>query len=234
MIADMHSHVLPGIDDGSKSIKESIEMLKMEAAQGVRDVVATPHFYAWKDRPERFLEKRQEAEMQLREAMAAYPGLPRLHIGAEVHFFSGMSQSEALSGLTIDGKRCIIIELAEEPWGESVYEELSRIYKDRRLIPVIAHVERYRFPFSSNRHIQRLEELPVLVQSNASFFLNWRTRSTAMRMLRQGKIHLLGSDAHNVTKRPPQLGMAVTEIRSALGKKAIDRICDNQQIVFET
>ncbi len=232
MIADLHSHVLPGIDDGSSSLEESMEMLKMEMVQGITQVVATPHFYAWKDSPERFLEKRREAELQLRAEMEKYPGLPALHIGAEVHFFRGMSQSDAISDLTIDGKRCILIELDEEPWQEGVYEELERIYRERNMIPVIAHVERYRLPFSGNRHISRLEELPVLIQSNASFFLNKRTRSTAMRMLRQGKIHLLGSDAHNLGKRPPQLGMAVTEVQKKLGPDAIDWICHNQKVVF--
>lgn len=233
MIADMHSHVLPGIDDGSRSVQESIEMLKKEADQGIRDVVATPHFYAWKDRPEHFLEKRREAEILLREEMAKYPGLPQLHIGAEVHFFRGISQSDAISGLTIDGKRCILIELEEEPWQENVYQELERIYRDRNIIPVIAHIERYRFAFSSNRHIRRLEELPVLIQSNASFFLNRWTRPVAMRMLRQGKIHLLGSDAHDLVKRPPRLGMAAKQIRTNLGQETLAQICGNERIVFE-
>lgn len=233
MIIDMHSHVLPGIDDGSKTLEESVEMLNREAAQGIQEVVATPHFYAWQDRPERFLERRREAEILLREEMAKYPGLPQLHIGAEVHFFRGISQSDAISGLTIDGKRCMLIELEEEPWQENVYQELERLYRDRNIIPVIAHIERYRFAFSSNRHIRRLEELPVLIQSNASFFLNRRTRHIAMRMLRQGKIHLLGSDAHDLVKRPPLLGDAVAEIQAKLGKEVLAWICSNQQTVLK-
>lgn len=233
MIVDMHSHVLPGIDDGSRSLEESIGMLSREAAQGIRDVVATPHFYAWQDHPERFLEKRWEAERLLREEMAKHPGLPQVHIGAEVHFFRGISQSDAVSGLTIDGKRCMLIELEEEPWQENVYQELERLYRDRNIVPVIAHVERYRLAFSSNRHIRRLEELPVLIQSNASFFLNRRTRPVAMRMLRQGRIHLLGSDAHDLVKRPPQLGNAVAEIQAKLGEEALMWINGNQQAVFQ-
>ena len=85
-IIDFHSHVLPGIDDGSRSVEESIAMLQAEAAQGIRHVVATPHFYPHHDSPEHFLEKRREAEEALRREMKHHPGLPELSIGAEVYF----------------------------------------------------------------------------------------------------------------------------------------------------
>ena len=66
MVTDFHSHVLPGIDDGSTSVEESIAMLRMAAEQGVRRVIATPHFYPRHDSPEHFLEKRNLAESALR------------------------------------------------------------------------------------------------------------------------------------------------------------------------
>ena len=75
-IIDFHSHILPGIDDGSASVAESIAMLRLEAEQGIRRVVATPHFYAAYDSPERFLEKRDRAEAALRAAMAQETDLP--------------------------------------------------------------------------------------------------------------------------------------------------------------
>ena len=62
MVTDFHSHILPGIDDGSQSVEESVELLQMEAAQGIRHVVATPHFYPQHDDLDRFLEKRDHAE----------------------------------------------------------------------------------------------------------------------------------------------------------------------------
>ena len=67
MFIDFHTHILPGIDDGSASVEESIELLKAEAAQGITKVVATPHFYANYDSPERFLERRAKAKVLLDE-----------------------------------------------------------------------------------------------------------------------------------------------------------------------
>ena len=103
-IIDFHTHILPEVDDGSDSLETSIAMLRAEASQGIRRVVATPHFYAQHDTPERFLARRTEAELRLREEMAKHPGLPELSIGAEVYYFPGVSNSDILSALTIDKK----------------------------------------------------------------------------------------------------------------------------------
>ena len=68
-IIDFHTHVLPGIDDGSCNVEESIALLRKEAEQGITHVIATPHFYPRYDTPEHFLERRAEAEAILREEM---------------------------------------------------------------------------------------------------------------------------------------------------------------------
>ena len=83
-IIDFHSHILPGIDDGSQSVEESIALLRKEAEQGVTQVIATPHFYPRYDAPEQFLKRRSEAEAALREEMSKHSGLPQLFVGAEV------------------------------------------------------------------------------------------------------------------------------------------------------
>ena len=67
MVTDFHTHVLPGMDDGSASLSESIAMLREAFQQGITHVVATPHFYPQKDSPEEFLRRRQVAEDRLRE-----------------------------------------------------------------------------------------------------------------------------------------------------------------------
>lgn len=232
MMIDMHSHVLPTVDDGSKSVEESIALLEMEARQGVTHVVATPHFYARHDQPDRFLARRAEALCRLREAMDAHGDLPELSVGAEVLFFRGISQSDVLDELTIGEGKYILIEMEELPWEKSVYQELEDISRNRGLRPVIAHVERYLPPLQANRHMARLLELPVLIQCNADFFLNRRTRHMAMRMLRRKQIHLLGSDCHSVAHRPPEMGAAAELIRKTLGQGALDDIEANGKMVL--
>ena len=221
---DFHSHILPGVDDGSRSVEESIAMLRLAGEQGIRRVVATPHFYPRYDRPEAFLERRARAEEALRREMEKHPGLPCVSIGAEVHFFRGMSDSEILPQLTIRGKSCILIEMTPGPWPEDIYRELAGIWEKRGITPIIAHIDRYIGPFRTYGIPRRLEELPVLVQANADFFLERSTAGMAMRMLKADQIQLLGSDCHNMAFRKPNLGPALGAIEKRLGREALDRI----------
>lgn len=228
MLTDFHSHILPGIDDGSAGVEESIAMLQMEAAQGIGCVVATPHFYASYDDPHSFLQRRAAAEEKLRKAMENQCGLPRILTGAEVRYFPGMGDSDLLRQLTIDKKKCILIEMPATPWTDGMYRELAQISEKQGLTPVVAHIDRYIRPFCMQGMLSRLEELPVLVQANASFFLKRSTAPFAMRLLRQGRIHLLGSDCHNLTDRAPNLGRAMQTIQIRLGEEALEwlRFCE--------
>lgn len=231
-IADFHSHILPGIDDGSACVAESIALLKLESEQRIRHVVATPHFYARHDSPEHFLENRRAAERQLREEMSKYPDLPEISVGAEVYYFEGMSNSDALQELTIGGSEYILVEMPMAEWTDRMYRELEQIPEKQGLTPIVAHVDRYIAPFATHKIPARLAELPVLVQANAEFFLNRSTARMALRMLRQGKIQLLGSDCHNMKTRKPNLGEAIAVIERRLGKEALDWIRENQQEVM--
>ena len=224
MIADLHSHILPEIDDGSGSVAESLKMLTMLQDQGIRNVVATPHFYGNQDRPDRFLRRRQAAMERLQEALQDHPQLPKVHLGAEVYFFQGMSDAEALQNLTIAGSRYILVEMPMGRWNDRMYKELVQIWEKQDLIPVVAHVDRYLSALSTHGIPDRLEELPVLVQANAGFFLRSSSRRMAMKMLKNQQIHLLGSDCHDTTTRPPRLGAAVERIRKELGEEALTMI----------
>lgn len=232
---DFHSHILPGVDDGSKSVSESLEMLRLEAGQGIRRVVATPHFYAHHDTPERFLRRREGALEQLRIAMEGQPELPEIIPGAEVYYFPGMSESEALLELTIGENGYILLEMPQPPWTETMYREIEAIYVKRGITPILAHIDRYIGPFRTYGIPKRLEELPVLVQANSEFFLDRHTSRMALRMLQSDQIQLLGSDCHNLTSRKPDLGDALALIRKRLGDAAVEYICEYENtILYDT
>lgn len=231
-IIDFHSHILPGIDDGSKSAEQSIAMLRSEAAQGIRHVVATPHFYAMHHKPEEFLQKRDQAEDVLRREMEKYPDLPKVSIGAEVYYFSGIAESQVLPKLAIEGTNYILVEMPMSPWTQRMYKDLENIWRKQDLVPIVAHVDRYIAPLRTYGIPKRLAELPVLVQANAEFFLQRSTKNMALRLLKQGCIHLLGSDCHNLKDRSPNLGQAVTLIDRKLGSRILDAIAEHQTDIF--
>lgn len=125
----------------------------------------------------------------------------------------------------------MLIEMPDVFWTEQSYRELEEIHMYSGIVPVIAHIDRYVSPFRSHGIPERLAELPVLIQANASFFLKPWTRATAMKMLRRDQIHLLGSDCHNLTSRAPNLGPALVQIRKCLGDDAVSRIQQYQEII---
>ena len=232
MVTDFHSHILPGIDDGSRSVEESIAMLRMEAEQGVTHVVATPHFYPQYQTPEEFLEKRTRAEEMLREEMQKHEGLPYVSVGAEVYFFRGIGQSNCVELLTIAEKKYILLEMPVSVWTDAMYEEIEGIYSQQGITPVIAHVDRYLHSLRSRSIPNRLERLPVMVQANASFFTDRRTAGLACRMLKKQQIHLLGSDCHNLTDRKPNMVDAISCIHRKLGDDAVDYLLRCESHIF--
>ena len=129
-VIDFHSHILPGIDDGSKSIEMSIEMLHMAKEQRVDIMVATPHFYASRHRVEDFLRKRNHAYEHLKDKLPE--GVPELKLGAEVAYFSGISKADRLDDLTVEGTNLILLELPFVAWTDTVIHEVRDLIKIRK------------------------------------------------------------------------------------------------------
>ena len=229
---DLHTHILPEVDDGSSSAHMSVAMLEAEARQGIPTVVATPHFYAHRDMPDDFFARRERGHRLLSDAIGQRTDLPRVLLGAEVAFYNGMAESDILPELCLGGSKYLLLEMPMAPWPLWVYSELLAIHQRQGIIPVLAHVERYLLPLQKTLALKRLASMPVLLQSNASFFLNKRSSRLAMRLLQQGHIHLLGSDCHDTDSRPPRLGQAVEAIRSRLGEEALERIHKYEEQVF--
>lgn len=204
-MVDLHSHVLPGMDDGSRSVEESLQMLRASAEQGVDLMAATPHFYPAEENIEQFLGRRESAFRQLEKAWQA--GLPRLLPGAEIYYFEGMNHVQALNDLQIGGTGLLLIEMPFSRWSRRMVEDVMTVHARPHIQVVLAHIERY-LPFRNAEALDALRDSGVLMQSNAEFFLHWRTRHKALRMLRRGEIDFLGSDCHNMSSRAPNLGAA--------------------------
>lgn len=217
---DTHSHILPLMDDGSASVEESIEMLRLSRQQGVTLVFATPHFSAVKESPASFLARRQAAAAQLKPDPQT---MPQLRLGAEVAYFGGMSRCQELKELCMEGTNLLLVEMPFAPWTDRMIEEVCTIRQQLGLQPVLAHIERYARGSQMGRYRDRLLE-EVLFQSNAEYFLHLRTKGKALRQLRAGQIHMLGSDAHNLSSRPPKLGDAAKIIREKLGEVYLEEM----------
>lgn len=212
-VIDFHSHILPGIDDGSKNVEMSIGMLHMAAEQNVDVMIATPHFYASRHRVEDFLKRRNHAYTRLKERLPEEA--PDIKLGAEVAYFSGISRADRLDDLTIEGTNLILLEMPFMVWTDSVIREVEDLIKLREYQVILAHLERYTGASANRKWMEELFQLPLYVQINAESLLSWRTRRPLIKMFRNSQAHFLGSDCHRIDKRQPNLG----EGRAVLEKK---------------
>lgn len=216
---DIHAHILPEMDDGSAGAEETARMLSLLKQQGVTTVVATPHFYATKDRPERFLARRQAA---LEKIEYDAKTMPRLALGAEVAYFDGMNRCEALRQLQLGNSGLLLVEMPFTSWTERMVEEILSLQRMLGLQPVLAHVERYGSQF--RRFQKRLLDGGVLFQCNADAFLGGLPALRWLRMLKNGEVHFLGSDCHNMDTRAPKLDQAANVIVKKLGGDTLEAL----------
>jgi protein-tyrosine phosphatase len=220
-IIDFHSHMLPGIDDGSPSVETSLQMLAAARAQGVDVQVLTPHFYRWREDISSFISRRAASFRRLFGALP--PDAPELLVGSETAFFPHMS-GEDLTQLCIRGTRVLLLEMPFESWQNALVDEIATMSLDRGYEIVLAHVERFLHYKGNSDQLLSLSKLPIHMQVNAEAFLHFSTRGSALRLIRSGMATILGSDAHNLTSRRPNLGQARDVIQKRLGSRALARL----------
>ena len=227
-VIDFHSHVLPRIDDGSHSSEESLGILQISASQGIDVMAATSHFYATEDRISSFLNRRRCSEERLKERMnqelTKGERIPRLIMGAEVAFFTGISRAERLEELTYEGTDLLLLEMPFTKWSKSEIEEVRYILERRKLRVMLAHLERFLMIPGNKKGVYELMELPVYVQINAGSFERWGERRQILKMIRKKEQIFLGSDCHGLNHRVPNLKNGREALEKMMGSTFIDKM----------
>ena len=204
---DFHTHILPEMDDGSDCVETSLEMIRLSRLQGVGCIFLTPHFYATSDYPAHFIEKRSRKFRML--TSKTDPTSPLLIPGAEVQYYEGIT--------------AILIEMPFRPWSERMINDILDINSRQGFQVVLAHVERY-LPFVGEDLLRMLVREGVLMQANAGFFSGFIKSRKAVHMLKEGLIHFIGSDAHNLSSRAPNLANAYSVIEKKCGSDEVKRL----------
>ena len=213
-LVDMHSHILPGIDDGSPDIATSAKMLEAEKRSGVSRIALTPHFSLSSQTVEGFLVKRGRAYEKL-APVADRLGIS-LSMGAEVLYTRSLADID-LKRLCIENTGYMMIELPYERLTERFVGEFrsleGSIFPDIRLI--LAHAERY-LAFTSEESLLELISPDLLIQVNCGSFRGiGKHRPFIQKLIRNNMLHLLGTDCHNTTNRAPDMDIA----KKAIGRK---------------
>lgn len=213
MLNDYHCHVLPQIDDGSKSVEMSLKMIQMIKEQGINCIAATPHFYAHRNKSvKQFLIRRKTAFEKIKKDSL----LPIL-LGAEVAVEHGISKLTDIEKLRIADTKYILMELPYAPFSNWILEEIIDISYKYNLTPVLAHIHRY-IDFYSKSEMAELLKTKAVLQFNNEAFCNFKERRFVKSLIKEGYPYVLGSDAHNLTSRKPNWGL----LQSVIKKNVID------------
>ncbi|MBQ7369953.1 MAG: hypothetical protein IJW58_03160 [Clostridia bacterium] len=229
---DIHTHILPCIDDGAGSADVSLKMLKIQAEQGVKTVVFTPHYYGKKYSPERFLEVRKTAFEKIQKD-AERLGL-EFRMGAEIYFSAEkIASNRALCSLAIEGTKYVLIELPlQSVWSNALWNRLSDFICESGYTPIIAHVDRYAEIHKNPRYLSMLADMGCLLQVNTASFLQQKERKLVLRMLKKGLVHCLGTDSHNLSNRAPDYATAKAFFGEIGETARFEKIQENMQWIL--
>ena len=228
MIIDIHSHILPEIDDGSKSISMSIEMLTAMKSQGVDFVVASPHFYYKKHDFESFLRRREEAYANLKNALINFGleegvAIPKIILGSETAYAFEIEKFKPLNQLCIENTNTLLLEMPFREWSIEEINAIASMIYSRNLTIVIAHLERY-LQMQKSDTVKALLNLPVFIQINSQSLLPMFGRNALLKLFKEGTAHILASDAHNMSDRMPNLDAGRNIIAKKLGNIKLEEI----------
>ena len=230
---DFHTHILPGIDDGSRDIHMTEEMLRLERDMGTDLIIATPHFYASRNRIDQFLTRREKSLETVSELLASTNGLPDIKVGAEVYYFTGIGRAEQINELAIEGTDNILLELPFRPWDRSVIDDIRDLKTRQHLKVILAHVERYHDMQKDKKLYEDVLNVADIIQINAGSFMGGLfKRNFALKLLKSGRKAIIGSDCHNTTSRKPNLNEGFEVIRKKISPDKVTELMETTEGLF--
>jgi len=227
-MTDLHTHILPGVDDGARTVEESLAMLRTQFDQGVDTVVLTPHFYPEREDCASFLSRRKAAWEQLVRAICALPRqeqlrLPRLVLGAEVAYVPGLQFMDHLQSLCIGNTKNMLLEMPFYLWDTPLLHQLYDFLGRSGVTPVLAHIDRY-FDIQKKKTMEDVLDLGLPVQVGTETVA--QAFSPARKLLKQGRAHLLASDCHDMNFRKPNLRQAMYAVQKKLGTERCEELIE--------
>lgn len=221
VIVDIHAHILPGVDDGSESMEESLAMLEMAASQGIGVVIATPH-YSHRRGITGYHELIQELRQRVQQKLPDF----RIYLGQETYYKEELlSDLEKGRALPLNGSRYVLVEFDPSVTYQNLYRGIRQL-TCAGYVPIVAHMERYRC-LREERNLQDLKRSGCLLQMNFDS-LNGNIFQAETRWCRrqitQGHIHLMGTDMHRIDWREPKIQDSLKWLQAHLDEEALRRL----------
>lgn len=229
MMFDLHNHILPGIDDGSRDMAESLQLLRLAAEQGISHMLATPHI-----NPGRYDNNAagiNDALARLRQAASEQHIDVNVAAAAEVRISSEMLPLVEQGKLPFigqyQGRNVVLLELPHShipPGSDKLLAWLGR----KNISVMLAHPERNRDLLAAPEQIKPFIKAGCLFQLTAGALdgdMGPDVMALARHWLKQGVYHIIASDTHSVQRRPPKLGQAFEYVKQVQGEEQAHRLC---------
>ena len=210
---DIHCHIVPSVDDGASSAEEAYKMLQMEYRQGVRNIIATPHYRLQMfETPIETVEHQFLVLRQLARKVA-----PDLHVYLGCEFHANMEMLPMLREkkvATMAGSRYVLVEFSHNSEASYIRERLSAMLSGGYR-PIVAHIERYEATRTDLDFVEELTEMGAYMQINADSIVGkcgFFTKRYCQKLMKNDLVHFVGSDCHDSSKRISRIGEAYSYV----------------------
>lgn len=224
---DIHCHLIPGVDDGSQTMEESLEALRLEYEEGVRHIICTPHFSAGSEQgyANRVKDSFEQLKSRLRDT--SYGSEMKLYLGNELMYTESLLDClDAGQAYTMAGGHYVLVEFLPSVRYEELYRGLRKL-SSAGYVPILAHMERYQCLIKNEERLDELRDLGICLQVNGASLFGGLFHSAAAgvrRLCREGRIHFLGTDSHGTHYRKPQLKKAAEWVADNCPDRVIERM----------
>lgn len=204
---DFHTHILPNIDDGAKTVEDSLFLLDTVSKLSMSQVVLSPHYYPSQERISEFVSKRNESCKTLAKAIKTNQEsgkkFPQLHVAAEVYLEPIIFNNNDLTPLTLDSKgKFMLTELIyEDELTHSTESMVRQLVYSYNIVPILAHIDRYPF-LMKEKNLLHLLDMGCVAQINVSSLSGFLQRKKLLKYMEKGYIGVIGTDIHNKTYIP--------------------------------
>ncbi len=228
---DFHSHILPNIDDGSRSLDETIDMIKEAKKAGFTKIISTSHYI------ERYYEADEEQRTKLiNEVKENIQGI-ELYLGSEIYITNQMTELIAeKKASTINNSKYVLFELPMNNKPIDAKEIVFRLI-EKGYVPIIAHPERYKYVKENIEYVQELADMGALFQSNYGSSIGMygkKAQKTQKKLLKEGLIQFFGSDVHTVEQVYPKMPKILKKLRKIISEEELEQLTtQNAQKVLD-
>lgn len=218
---DFHSHILPNIDDGSRSLNETIHILKEAQKAGFTKIISTSHYI------DGYYEADEEQRTKLiNEIREKFQGI-ELYLGNEIYITNQMTEliSEKKAS-TINNSKYVLFELPMNTKAMDVKEVVFRIM-EKGYVPIIAHPERYQYVKEDIEYVRELADMGVLFQSNYGSSIGMygkKAQKTQKKLLEEGLIQFFGSDVHTVEQIYTKMPKILKKLRKIISEEELEQL----------